>query len=84
MTKLAEQIFEQAKSLSIEEREELAARLMESVGVSTDPEYLRAWDAELARRIDNIDSGRTKLIPADEALQRIRQGRGNHGAPGRG
>jgi len=82
MTKLAEQIFEQAKSLSIEEREELAARLMETVGVSTDPQYLAAWDAELAQRIADIDAGRAKLIPAGEALQQIRKGRANHGVDG--
>ena len=32
----------------------------------------KAWDEEIDRRIDNMDAGRTKWIPGDEALARIR------------
>lgn len=35
-------------------------------------EVAAAWNAEIARRIAEIDSGKVKLIPADEAERMIR------------
>lgn len=81
MTKLAEQLLAQAKTLNDEEREELAACLMGTLEPSTDPQYLAEWEAEINRRIEEIDSGKTKLIPADQALRQIRNsGRRNEKA----
>jgi putative addiction module component (TIGR02574 family) len=30
-----------------------------------------AWDQEIARRIDELDSGKAKLVPWDEVQRRI-------------
>lgn len=44
----------------------------------TPEEIARAWDEEIARRIDDLESGRTKGIPADEVFERIRALIANH------
>lgn len=51
--------------------EEILARLD---GEDTDAEA--AWDAEIARRIDELRAGRARLISAEEVLDAIRRKRG--------
>jgi putative addiction module component (TIGR02574 family) len=60
----------QALKLSAEERAELADRLIASL--FEDQEIEDAWAAEVERRIEEIESGRAKLVPAAEAIARIR------------
>ena len=33
----------------------------------------QAWDEEIARRVADMEAGRTQWIPADEAMSRIRE-----------
>jgi len=78
MTKLAEQILEQAKALSDAERADLAEQLLDSVSPSSDPEYQAAWTAEIQKRLQDFDTGKTKGIPWEEVRERLtRLGRGN-------
>jgi putative addiction module component (TIGR02574 family) len=37
-----------------------------------DPEVQAAWDEEIARRIQELDSGQVKCIPCDDLMARIR------------
>lgn len=70
------QIEEQALQLSTEERGELIHRLAASLeGESEDtPEAIaKAWDEEIARRVADMEAGRTKWIPADQVLANLRQ-----------
>ena len=60
----------QALALSPEERVQLADRLIASVFDDHDIE--EAWAAEVERRVAEIESGRTKLIPASEVIDRAR------------
>ncbi len=60
----------QALSLAPEERAQLADRLMASLFDDQDIE--EAWAVEVERRIQDIESGRAKLIPASEAIERAR------------
>jgi putative addiction module component (TIGR02574 family) len=60
----------QALSLSPEERARLADRLITSLFEDQDIED--AWAVEVERRIQDIESGRAKLIPASEAIARAR------------
>jgi len=71
MTKRAEQILEQAKSLTVAERAELADQLLESIGPSSDPGYLAAWEAEIKQRIDDLDTGKTTAIPWEQVRDRL-------------
>ncbi|MDD4910728.1 MAG: addiction module protein [Sideroxydans sp.] len=68
-------IEDQALSLSPKERGELIHRLIVSLeGEPEDsPEAIaKAWDEEIARRVADMDAGRTKWIPADEVMSRLR------------
>ncbi|MEO8395649.1 MAG: addiction module protein [Chloroflexota bacterium] len=58
----------QALNLSVDERAKLADRLITSL--FEDHEIEEAWTAEVERRIEEIESGRAKLIPVSEAIAR--------------
>jgi len=60
----------QALKLSPEERAQLADRLITSLFEDHDIED--AWAAEVERRIEEIESGRAKLIPAADSIARAR------------
>lgn len=56
--------------LTPEERVELAERLLASV--FDDREIENAWEAEVERRIGDLESGRAKLISAADSIARAR------------
>ena len=60
----------EALKLTAEERVQLADRLIASL--FDDTEIEEAWAAEVERRIEEIEDGRAKLIPAGEAIARAR------------
>jgi putative addiction module component (TIGR02574 family) len=65
----------QALQLSPQERGELIHRLITSLeGVPKDsPKAIaEAWGEEIARRVADMEAGRTQWIPADEVMSRIR------------
>jgi len=70
MSSQLEIVEAQALKLSAEERAELADRLIASL--FRDHEIEGAWAVEVERRIEEIESGRAKLIPAAEAVARAR------------
>jgi putative addiction module component (TIGR02574 family) len=68
-------IENQALRLSPPERCELTRRLIVSLeGVPGDPPeaIAKAWDDEVARRVADMEAGRTQWIPAAEVMSRIR------------
>jgi len=82
MTATAKQVLEQAMALDEGDRVELIGRLSESLEARTDAEYVDAWGAEIKSRLDDIDSGRAKMIPAEEAIRIIRERAGCDGKAG--
>lgn len=69
MSTTLEAIEAEALKLSPEERAELIERLITTV---EPPMPLHpAWEAEIARRVADLDAGCTHLIPAEEALDRL-------------
>lgn len=75
MGAMLEELENQALQLTPEERGELIHRLIISLeGEPEDtPEAIaKAWDEEIARRVADMDAGRTKWIPADEVMSRLR------------
>lgn len=66
----------QAMLLTPRERSELAHRLIVSLDspAQDSPEAIaQAWDEEIARRVADMDAGRTTWTPADEVMCRIRE-----------
>jgi putative addiction module component (TIGR02574 family) len=47
--------------------------LLASLHEARDPEIEAAWDEEIRRRVEEIESGKAKLIPADEVFDEIRK-----------
>lgn len=60
----------QALKLTPEDRAQLADRLITSL--FEDHEIESAWASEVERRIEEIESGRAKLIPAADSIARAR------------
>ncbi|MGK2952602.1 MAG: addiction module protein [Thiobacillus sp.] len=69
MSLTAEQIKAEAMKLPPEERADLADWLW--VSATPREEVKAAWDAEIARRIAEIDAGTVELIPSEEVFARI-------------
>ena len=75
MGTLLKEIEAQAMQLPQNEQDELIHRLIVSRdGAPQDsPEAIaKAWDEEIARRVADMDAGRTKWTPADEVMTKLR------------
>ena len=72
MTDLVEELSRKARALPPEDRIRLAEELLATVQ-EVDAEVEQAWDAEIRRRIAEIDSGTAKLVPAEEVFAEVRR-----------
>ena len=72
MTDLVDELSRKARALPPEDRVRLADELLATVQ-EVDAEVEQAWDAEIRRRIAEIDSGTAKLIPAEEVFAEVRR-----------
>ena len=70
MSSQLESVEAEAMKLTAEERAQLADRLIASL--FEDAQIEDAWEVEVERRIAEIEAGRSKLIPASEAIARAR------------
>jgi putative addiction module component (TIGR02574 family) len=69
-----EELESQALQLSPPERSKLIHRLI--VSLEGEPEgspeaIAKAWDEEIARRVADMEAGRTQWIPAEEVFKKI-------------
>ena len=69
------EIEAEALQLPLEERGQLAGRLLQSL--EPDPQdtpenIAKAWDDEIARRIDEMDAGLTESIPYEQVRAELR------------
>lgn len=67
----AKKLLEEVLRLPGEARAALAGSLLESLDGTIDPDAESAWSREIARRIEEIDSGKVKTIPWSEARRQI-------------
>ncbi len=68
-----EQIRSEALNLSESERADLAHSLVTSLDGPADPDAGQAWDAEIQRRLAEIDTGTAQLIDREEFRRRMRE-----------
>ena len=66
MTRAVEELYEQASQLPVEDRAELAGKLLESIEEPPDEGVEEAWAAEIERRMAEYRAGRVKTIPWSE------------------
>ncbi len=72
MTPDVSELLKKALALPPEARAALAGSLLESLDDDPpDPGVEAAWDEEIKRRIEEIDSGKVKPIPWEEARRQI-------------
>lgn len=74
MATILEKLEEQALHLSPEERGQLIRRLivsLEGTPEDTPEAIVQAWDEEIARRVADMEAGRTQWIPAEEFFARL-------------
>ena len=65
------ELLRQALALSVEERADLAGQLIESLDSTESGSAKAAWEAEIERRMVEIDSGAVKPVSLDEAFRRL-------------
>ena len=71
MTAKTMEIMDVVASLPIDMKLELIDRLLESITPSR-KDIDEAWSEEVERRIDEVESGKVKLIPLEEVRERMR------------
>lgn len=75
MTPQVSQVLEKALALSTQERGLLIDHLIESLDEGPpDVGVQQAWDEEIKRRIDDIRSGKVKMIPGEHLLRELTNG----------
>jgi putative addiction module component (TIGR02574 family) len=72
MTVNALKLLEDALRLSDQERADMAARLIDSLDPEMDADVASAWDAEIHRRLGELDTGVVMPVPRPEARQSSR------------
>ena len=72
MTPAVSKLLEQALALSAQERGLVIDRLIESLDEAPAEEGVEeAWAKEIKSRVDDIRSGKAKMIPGEEVLRRL-------------
>jgi putative addiction module component (TIGR02574 family) len=70
MTPEVSRLLEQALSLSVEEREALADSLISNLDGKVDEGVHAAWEAEIGKRVADLDSGKAGTISWAEVRKR--------------
>ena len=75
MTALIEELSRKARNLAPEDRARLAEDLLASLedGSESAAEVETAWESEIRRRVEAIDTGTANLIAADDVFLETRQ-----------
>lgn len=64
---------EDGRQLPYGERAELSAQLIADTAKDPDPKVEKTWGDEALRRLEEIESGKVKLIPGAEVMARARK-----------
>ena len=71
MSDLAALLLKTALGLSAAERVELACFLIDSLDEPDDESVQAVWDAEIVRRMEDLNCGKIKPVSLAEALRRL-------------
>lgn len=67
----AQRLLADCLLLPVNDRAELAGRLIESLDSDCDKDEVGAWESEIARRVAELDSGNVRTITWAEARDQI-------------
>jgi putative addiction module component (TIGR02574 family) len=65
------ELLKEALQLPADARAALAGSLLDSLDQEVDEDAETAWQLEINRRIEDLDSGKVKTVPWSEARRRI-------------
>lgn len=71
MNRSAQEILEDARQLPPGEVNWLIENLLQEGDGAPEAEIEAAWDGEIKRRLDEIDSGAVELLPLEDVLARM-------------
>ena len=71
MKRDAAEILKDALALPPKARDAVAGSLLESLDDQVDEGAVAAWEAEIARRLNDLDTGKVKLIPWATVRRRL-------------
>ena len=74
MSPTAEELLKQVLTLGERDRASVAGALIESLHQEVDPDAEEAWDAEIRRRVEELDSGAVETLPWSEVRARLFRG----------
>jgi putative addiction module component (TIGR02574 family) len=72
MTHEAQELLQKALALPENERAELAGNLISSLDATVDPDVDAAWQQEVVRRLDEVQSGKVETISWEGVRQKGR------------
>jgi putative addiction module component (TIGR02574 family) len=71
MTEKSKEVLKEALRLSFKDRASLTASLLKSLQEGTPSDVREAWEEEISKRIEEIDTGKVELVDWEEAEKRI-------------
>jgi len=71
VSKNALALLKRALTLSPKDRAALAGSLIDSLEPAADPTVESAWNQEILRRIEELESGKSRTVPWEEVRRRI-------------
>lgn len=71
MSQETSDLLKKALNLPVAERAELAGSLIESLDETEDESVQAMWDAEIVRRMEDLELGRVKPVSLEEARRRL-------------
>ena len=72
MTERTQELLQKALSLPDNERAELAGNLIASLDTNIDSDLDEAWQAEIARRANQVRSGEVNTVPWSQVQKKAR------------
>ena len=79
MRKDISELLKKVYALPVEARAALAGSLLDSLDDARDEEAEAAWETEIARRVQQLESGTVATIPWNEVRRRLSAKFGNRG-----
>jgi putative addiction module component (TIGR02574 family) len=71
MSHEASELLKNALNLPVADRAEIASSLIESLDEADDVSVQAAWEAEILRRMEDLDLGKVKPVSLEEARRRL-------------
>jgi putative addiction module component (TIGR02574 family) len=73
MARPREQVFQDALDLQAQDRSDLLALLIDRLDPESDAGVAAAWDAEIDRRVAELDSGAVQTVGWDAVKARLKR-----------